>query len=174
MEYTNEMRITMISNEAVNNAKAVIENVLNSKDYNSGYSFNATEQLLEALEVKNNTLSLDGNDGYFVPQDAQEIFEEIVKALAFCGLIEFKAYNYSTYSESSLEAEFHNDHMEVESIYYPCGYCEYLECPECGEFVVRIDEYDPNATYYCPECGEEIDLSKQYEEVVQEIKKYRL
>ena len=49
-----------------------------------------------------------------------------------------------------------------------------LECPECGEFVVRIDEYDPNATYYCPECGEEIDLSKQYEEVVPEIKKYRL
>ena len=33
---------------------------------------------------------------------------------------------------------------------------------ECGEYVVRLDEYDPSKTYICPECGEEVDLSENY------------
>ena len=37
-------------------------------------------------------------------------------------------------------------------------------CPECGELVVRLEEYDPSKTYICPECGEELDLYEQYGE----------
>ena len=174
MNYTNEMTITMIDNEAAANAKAVIAALLNNKEYNSGYSSNPTKQFLEALSVTNNTLSLEDDDGYFVPEDAQEILEAIVKALASCGLVEFKAFNDSTYSQSSIEVVLNNGQLEVESVYYPSGYCEYLECPECGENVVKIEDYDPNATYFCPECKEAIELSNQYKEVAPQIKKFSL
>ncbi len=29
-------------------------------------------------------------------------------------------------------------------------------CPECGESVVHVEDYDPTKTYICPECGEVI------------------
>ena len=37
-------------------------------------------------------------------------------------------------------------------------------CPECGELIVRFDEYDSNAHYYCPECGEELDHEEMFED----------
>ena len=36
-------------------------------------------------------------------------------------------------------------------------------CDECGENIVKIDEYDASKTYFCEECGEEVDLQEQYE-----------
>ena len=173
MNYTNEMKATMINAEAAVNAKAIIEDIL-SKKVSSDYKDNPMISFLEDLEIKDNVLSLDGDNGYFIPEDAQEIFEEIVKALAACGLVKFNSYNESTYSESCVEATISNGKLEVETVYYPCGYCEYLECPECGEFVVKLEDYDPNATYHCPECGEEIDLSEQYKEVAPIVKKYAI
>ena len=42
---------------------------------------------------------------------------------------------------------------------------KYAVCDECGEEIVRIDEYEVGKKYYCSECDEEIDLSEQYAEV---------
>ncbi len=55
--------------------------------------------------------------------------------------------------------------------FYPAGYTEYVACPECGEFVVRIEDYVPGKLYVCPDCGEEVDLSESYEEVAPIVEK---
>ena len=47
----------------------------------------------------------------------------------------------------------------------------YYDCPECGEDVVRIEDYVPGKLYVCPDCGEEVDLADAYEESAPIIKK---
>ncbi len=44
--------------------------------------------------------------------------------------------------------------------YYDTMLC----CPECGEEIVSVSEYDSEKIYTCPECGEECDLEEEYEE----------
>ena len=142
MYYTNEIRATMINAEAAVNAEAIIEDVLSKKVF-SDYKHNPTISFLEDLEIKGNVLSLDGDNGYFIPEDAQEIFEEIVKALAFCGMVKFNSHNEGTYSESCVEATASNGKLEVETVYYPSGYCEYLKCGEGTVFSEKYEDVFP-------------------------------
>ena len=69
--------------------------------------------------------------------------------------VEFKGF--SGYAWGSCEAGHCFDKsgniLKVETILYEgCGFC-----PECGEEVVHVDDYDPAKTYYCPDCGEQMD-----------------
>ena len=102
-----------------------------------------------------------------MPEDAEKVFTEIIRELAAVLKEEFicEIYNSGDYSEGHLELHFEKGILRTESTIYPCGYTEYLCCDECGEEIVRIDEYEVGKKYYCSECDEEIDLSEQYAEV---------
>ena len=60
--------------------------------------------------------------------------------------------------------------LKIKDTYFPSDYWEYLFCPECGEDVVRLEDFNPNKEYVCPECGEVIELKEQYEEIAPVVK----
>ena len=168
MEFNNTIKITMENNEAANTALETIKTVLCSGNYSSNYRTNTAEELANDLLVEGSQIVLkDETSGYFVPEDINEVLEDLLNAIAAIESInkfECESYSDSTYSENDFEATFENGLLKINSTYYPCGYCEYLSCPECGEDVVRIEDFDPNKEYICPECGEVIDLTEQFEE----------
>ena len=168
MEYTNEIKITMNTNNAAQIALKAAVNALtnNAGTLNNGYRRNPSESLADALTVVGNTVVNDA-EGYFTPEDIKCVMEVILEAIASELREEsFKCtvYTDSTYACYEIEASYSNSKLNIKETYLPAGYVEYLCCPECGEEIVRIDEYDAEQAYYCPECGDEIDLSEQYEE----------
>lgn len=99
----------------------------------------------------------------------QSIYTAIVKELP-----EVMFEGYSGYFWGSTEAAHafkrNGNILEVSLLQYEgCG-----SCPECGEEVVFIDDYNPEETYYCPECGEEVPNEELYsyyesEDIIYEI-----
>ena len=62
--------------------------------------------------------------------------------------------------KESVKADYSNGKLTINTVASEDnGYC-----PECGELIVRFDEYDSNAHYYCPECGEELDHEEMFED----------
>lgn len=168
MEYTNEIKITMNSNNAAQIALNAAVNALtnNAETLNNGYRRNPSESLADALTVVGNTVVND-TEGYFTPEDIKCVIEVILEAIASElseENFECTVYTDSTYACDEIKASYSNSKLNIKETYLPAGYVKYLCCPECGEEIVRIDEYDAEQTYYCPECGDEIDLSEQYEE----------
>lgn len=47
-------------------------------------------------------------------------------------------------------------------------------CPECGEEVIDVDNFDPTKTYTCPECGEEISASGLFDGFYKEDKTFEI
>ena len=47
-------------------------------------------------------------------------------------------------------------------------------CPECGEVIAHLDEFDPNKTYICPDCREEIPNYYLFDEYRNEEHTYEI
>ena len=58
--------------------------------------------------------------------------------------------NDSTYSESMIDATYMKGLLKITETYYPCGYVETLDCEECGEEIVELEDFDPDEEYICP------------------------
>ena len=167
MEYTNTITITMENNETANTALSVIKKVLCTGDYTDGYSKNPAERLANDLQVKGAQIVQEEYNGYFTPEDISSVFIDVLKAIAELDSIHKFAcdvYTFSTYAEDEIEATYENGLLKIKETYYPCGYTEYLPCPECGEDAVRLEDYDPSKEYVCPECGAIMNLEEQYKE----------
>ena len=161
----NRFTLTFTNKAAAENAKQIAADTLSAMSI-SGYTCDPFELIVSSLRVNGNALTSE--KACLTAYDFIEPTVTTIKAIAEKLRTEnftFDAFSEDTYAESSVEGYFKDGVLTITSTYYPCGYCESLECPECGEFVVRLEEYDPSKTYVCPECGEEIDLSEQYEEV---------
>lgn len=168
MNYTNELTITMETKEMATKAfEILVDRMAAGFECDKEYRTIPSMRMAKDLEIKNNTVILPEGNGYYMPEDAEKVFTEIIRELAATLNEEFtcEIYNSGDYSEGGLESHFEKGILRTESTFYPCGYTEYLCCDECGEEIVRIDEYEVGKKYYCSECDEEIDLSEQYAEV---------
>ena len=153
MEYCNEFKLTMETNAKAKEASEILINRLNKGfEIDNTYRFNPSSKMAQVISANDNTVTLDGYDGYYTVEDSEEVFFELLKVLAenlsedtfSCEMI-----NNSTYSEGTINTSFSNGILTINSVYYPEGYTEYLCCDECGENIVKIDEYDASKTYFC-------------------------
>jgi endogenous inhibitor of DNA gyrase (YacG/DUF329 family) len=168
MEFYNNMKLKFNSNKEAEIAKKVMQDFMTTANFDFKYADEKKQSnlLKDSLSVKGNELVLV-DCGAYTPEDIIVVAKELLKAIANCKSIENFNGEFDgagTYSESLLDVEFNNDVLTIKSTYYPSGYEEMLCCPECGEEIVSIEEYDPLATYRCEECDEEIDLSEVYDE----------
>lgn len=174
MEFYNEMTIKFNKEVELETVKKAIFNSIKNSKLNDEYAFNAPQSLIDNLTQKDNEITLPEYFCCYIPEDADELFEDMMLAIAcFYKGYEFtcELYNNSTYSESCCDATYKNGSLELECTYYPSGHCEMLICEECGEEIVSIEDYNPDETYTCPECGEVLDLQKQYDETAPKIEK---
>ncbi len=163
--FNNKMTFTFTNKAAACKAKEITIDVL-QKMNKEFWFLNATKNMVSRLTIKNNSLVTPEGEGDFESEELLEVGTEIVKAIAAAlprNRFTFEIVGCDTYTEGWLEGCYSNGTLEMTSTFYPEGYCEYVSCPECGEFIVRLDEYDPTKTYVCPECGEEVDLAENYE-----------
>ena len=131
----------------------------------SDYNYNPYELFAKSLCVKGNDLT--SNEACLIAEDFMDATANVIKAIAENLKTEnftFNTCGVDSYTEGWVDGCFKDGLLTITSTFYPNGYWEHLFCPECGELVVRLEEYDPSKTYICPECGEELDLSEQYGE----------
>lgn len=166
--FNNKMEIVFTSNRSANKAKEIASKVVASFEHKTLF-LNAAKNTINRLFVEGNTMKHPENDGGdLTSEELLEIAPVILRAIAEqlpSECFTFNVVGYDTYTEGWLEGKYDNGKLEMKSTFYPMGYEENLYCPECGEFVVTLDEYDPSETYRCPECGEKIDLAAEFEDV---------
>ena len=163
--------LTFTNKSAAEKAKQITADTLNAMSFKD-YAFDPAEAFVNSLKVEKNTLA--SSDVCLIASDFMETAAAVIKAIAMNLKTEgftFDAFGEDTYSESRVNGRFENGILSITSTYYPSGYYEFIPCPECGEDVVSLEDYDSSKTYICPECGEEIDLSKMFEEVAPVITK---
>lgn len=116
-------------------------------------------------------MTLTYEESSFFSEDLMGAARKIVEAIANgmkSETFEFYVSGSDTYTAVEIEGTYQNGMLDITTTFFPEGYSEYLSCPECGEDVVRMEDYDPNKTYVCPECGEEIDFSAEAPEIEKE------
>lgn len=168
MRYDNEMKITMRTTKMAEKAMEILKNRLASGfDCDKDYVRNPAMQFAADLEIDGRIVKVPFDCGYYTPDDALTVMCELAEHLAknfVKSSFTFKNCNSSDYDMSCVDATFKKGILEIQTIYYPNGYCEEYFCHECGEVVVYAEDYVEGNTYICPECGEEIDLSEQIPE----------
>ena len=157
--FGNNFTVTFTNAAAANKAKCIADESFRALRYDF-YVKQPSTRAADSLTVEENTLAFD--EVCFDSADLMDASRKVIKAIAF-GMsgesFEFSVCGYDTYTEAWVDGNFQNSVLDMTSTFFPEGYSEHLCCPECGEAVVRMEDYDPNASYVCPECGEEIDLS---------------
>ncbi len=158
--FNNDFKVTFTNAAASNKAKQIADECLRNLHFDH-YSVQPSILAADSLITKRGAI-LSFNTLCFISEDLMVASRKVIKAIAF-GMseesFEFAVCGSDTYTESWVDGSFSNGCLEMVSTFFPEGYSEYLECPECGEEIVRIEDYDPNATYICPECGEELDFT---------------
>lgn len=159
---SNDLRIEMMNDEAAKSAAEAIKNYVN--DNASHYETLNLNNLMTDLLINGSTVVLE--DSYSMHGCDYMIFvTEICKVVATVGSFKGEAFYCSGYGdEGSVNFTCDDGMLNLKTICYPNGHCEYLPCEECGEDVIRFDEYKEGKLYICPECGEELDLADVYEE----------
>ena len=168
MRYDNEMKITMRTAKMAEKAMETLKNRLAAGfDRDKEYTRNPAIRFAEELQIDGRIVKIPFDCGYYTPLDALVVMCELAETLAKnlpTNTFTFENCNCSDYDMSCVNATFKKGILEIQTIYYPNGYCEEYFCPECGEVAVYAEDYVEGNTYICPECGEEIDLSEQIPE----------
>ena len=130
------------------------------------------DKCAEELYVRGNSV-MDGTS-YAIPGDnfgdtIKTIYTAIVKELPE---VDFEIF--SGYGWGSEDAGFHfikkDTYAMADSVIYEgCG-----TCPECGEEIVFVDDYDPSKTYYCKNCEMEVDNTDLYDYFIKEEQIYEV
>ena len=164
MYYITNLTLTFNTKAAANRAKKIAKEAILSLE-SSRYSDGAEYTAAHLIEENNTLLIPEGEVAYSTEEWMENVLPVLLKAIAKQLPHEsftFESNSTNDYSDAELDGRYAKGILEINSTYYPEGYCESVSCPECGEYVVRLDEYDPSKTYICPECGEEVDLSENY------------
>lgn len=167
--FENKIEINFSNSTNAHKAKTIAINTIASFPNKDTWGRNTEAKAISRLVVEGNTLKhlYDEYSG-FTTDDLLEVMTVVIKSIAEqlpSENFSFDVFGEDTYTEGELEGQYENGTLEMKSTYWPMGYVETLDCPECGEEIVTLDEFDPSKTYYCPECGEEIDLTAEYEDV---------
>lgn len=156
----NDFTVTFTNTAAASMAKHIADECLRTNNF-SNYTSLPTNLAADSLNIKND-VTLTYEEICFDSSDLLDASNAIIKAIAY-GMkdedFELSVWGSDTYTESSMVGKYRNGVLEITSVFYPAGYCEYLVCDECDEEIVSVEDYDPNKTYVCPECGEELDFS---------------
>ena len=173
MEYYNIITIVFENKVAALRSKESVMACLDGIDAGSyGYSEKVvfSDIFRKHLSFDNDrTFSIDeeAGCGFATPEDSLQLIPEMAKRIAEANKdipFSISSFNTGTYSESRIELQYRDQRITVETIYYPQGDYDMLCCPECGEEILSVSEYEAGKTYTCPECGEECDLQEAYEE----------
>ena len=158
---------------AANRAKKIAKETILSLE-SSRYSDGAEYTAAHLIEENNTLLIPEGKVAYYTEEWMETVLPELLKAIAKQLPHEsftFESNSTNDYSDAELDGKYAKGILEINSTYYPEGYCEEVACPECGEYIVRFDEYDSSKTYICPHCGEKVDLTENYNNSVPVITK---
>lgn len=166
MSYEMNFEMYVEAKEQRKEVLAVIKKALLENGYEE-YADNFVADRKNPCKIKENTMCS------FHPTQFNEaikvIYSAVVKELPE---VMFKGYSgfLCGTEDNGHSFERKGNNLEVFILAYEgCG-----SCPECGEEVVHIDDFDPEETYYCPDCGEEIPSDELYyiiekEEITYEI-----
>ncbi len=165
MMYFNSMKITLRNNAIATEALEILKTRLaDGFDCDQEYNDNPSMRMANDLVADGKTIKLPKNNGYYFPENAENVMCELLKYLAenlngktFSCIIE----NEGEEDFGEIEAQYKKGVLTTKATYFPRGYEECFYCEDCGETVVWMDEYDESETYICPECGEVLDLSEQ-------------
>lgn len=177
MEYYNEFIIEYDTKENALSQKEAVENCLDDIDatkygYSSAYNFGEAFRKRLAFDgEKRFEYGINGEmDGFATPEDALEVMPIMARNLAKLdknASFELSSENQGTYTDSTVTIKYNNGKLVIDTVYYPSGAgWEMLSCPDCGEDVVSMDDYEKGKTYICPECGAECDFEYEYEEAL--------
>ena len=162
MYYTNSMKITLKNAEIATEALDILcDRLITGFACDSHYRRNASLQMRDYLDIEGNTIVLPEDFGCYLPEDAENVIPELMQDLATH--LSTEAFAFETCSASDSEASwvdgsYADGELKIATTYLPSGDC-YLYCPECGELIATMDEYEEGKAYICAKCGEEIDLS---------------
>lgn len=174
MYYEFRMKITMKTAEAAVTAKEILRAQLEKGfDFDENYRYNPAQEMVAALKLCGNEISLPEDFAGYIPEDAKKVGIVLAEKLAasVAGSFTYEVVATSDYDELWIDAQCDGNNLCIETTYYPCGFCETLDCEECGEAIISLEEYEEGKIYVCPECGEEIDLSESYSQLAPEIEK---
>ena len=153
MYYENGMTITMRdSNTATKALELMKERLAIGFEIDKIYRRNPSERMIEELYIEENRILIPEECGYHCPEDAEEIFVELLKAVAE-GMKEesfvCSIWNNCDVSYSEIEAEYANGIMRTKTTYYPSGYLdeefmEDLEEEEVEEYIPVVTEKEIN------------------------------
>ena len=169
MLYQNLLEIKLRTNSIATAALEILKTRLSSGfSCDRDYENNPSVRMQNDLILDDKTIRLPKlweNDGYYLPKDAEAVMFELLQYLAEHineKTFSCKNKNYSSDDDySEVNAQYKKGVLEIDSIYYPRGYCEELYCEECHEIIVDLEEYEEDETYICPECEEPCDFSEQ-------------
>ena len=169
MYFTNTIKITASNNEQANKALVILNTKLaKGSSLDKVYRRNPSVEIMNNLNVTNNIIEVPKDSGFMVPEDAYEFFTELFTDLAENmgeHSFECEIFNVCDCSESEYIAKYSDGVMKITDTYYPMGYYEYVRCPECGEHIIKLEEFEAGKKYFCPECNEMIDLDSSYDDV---------
>ena len=176
MEYYNIIKIEFEDKESAAASKDAVLICLDSidaKTYGYAERVNFGDIFKENIKFDGDRtfcIDEDARCGFVTPEDALELVPGMAKNIAASQKdIPFliSNSNTSTYTDSKVEIQYRNSALEVKTVYYPEGdYENYLCCPECGEEIVSMKDFEPGKTYTCPECGEKCELDDEYEDAL--------
>ena len=183
MEYYNKFIIEYDTKENALSQKETVEHcldVIDATKYGYSESYNYGEAFRKLLtfdgEKRFEYGIKEAPDGFVTPEDALEVMPIMTRNLAKLdrnASFELSSENQGTYTDSTVTIKYYNGKLIIDTVYYPSGAgWEMLSCPDCGEDVVSMDDYEKGKTYICPECGAECDFEYEYEEALP-ISKHR-
>lgn len=159
MEAYTTMTINFNNNEAANKAMDIIKAALKTITPKFPTEFIKFEK---DITVEENEIIVDESCSLWQAIGRVDILAKEVATKLADEDFTLDCYYYSCncgYKES-VKADYSNGKLTINTVFSEDdGYC-----PECGELIVRFDEYDSNAHYYCPECGEELDHEEMFED----------
>jgi len=162
MYYDNKFALTTKDNKSAMKALEALKNILHSGfECDSDYTHAPSTQLLNALFVEDNKITVPQNFYCSLPEDSEGVFIVLLKSLSesFEDNFNCEVYSYCDYTECEVSAIHKDGVLKITETYYPSGCWETTVCEECGT-EVPFDLYNPDQHIICPDCGEEIDLSE--------------
>ena len=153
MESYTTMTINFNNSEAANKAMNIIKAALKTITPKFPTEFTTFEK---DITVKENEIIVDESCSLW-----QAIGRVDVLAKEVATKLADEDFTLECYYDScdcgykeSVKADYSNGKLTINTV----------ASEECGELIVRFDEYDSNAHYYCPECGEELDHEEMFED----------
>ena len=130
MNYTNVLTITMENKEMATKALEIMKKRLEAGfEIDNTYRRNPSIRMAADLEIQGNIITLPEESGYYIPEDSNEVFIELLKAVAAALRVDFSCsvYTIGDSSDSGLEATCENNLLIVEETYLDFCDIEYDE-----------------------------------------------